>query len=158
MTRLLISLACATGLPGADASQYILFNRAPGQGMDQAQPESCGRAAFDEVLAHFPNDPDQSARTGLTHIFPVFRTPPDVTEKDLRTFLDAAEQTSTPIVAQLDTEHWWEARPGLWNLQSDEATLDFRWPAPRERPFPAAGQYTRACPRRSETAAPWGQM
>jgi len=30
-------------------------------------------------------------------------------------FLEAAEQTSTPVVVQINTEHWWDARPDLWN-------------------------------------------
>lgn len=37
--------------PAVPATQYILFNRAPGQGMYQATPESLGRKQFDEVLA-----------------------------------------------------------------------------------------------------------
>ena len=24
-------------------------------------------------------------------------------------------QTETPVLVQIDTEHWWEARPDLWN-------------------------------------------
>lgn len=99
----------------ADTTRYIVFNRAPGQGMDQARPESLGRAAFDEVLTRFPNLPDNRVQTAVSHIFSVFRTPPETTVKALRAFLAAAESTSTPVVVQIDTEHWWEARPDLWN-------------------------------------------
>jgi hypothetical protein len=51
----------------------------------------------------------------LSYIFSCFRTPPAVTVRALRTFLEAAEQTGTLILVQLDAEHWWEARPDLWN-------------------------------------------
>ncbi|WP_461782866.1 hypothetical protein [Prosthecobacter sp.] len=99
----------------ADTTQYIVFNRAPGQGMYQGQPESLGRKAFDEVLSQFPNASDKQVQTGMSHIFSVFRTPPETTVKALRVFLEAADQTSTPVVVQIDTEHWWDARPDLWN-------------------------------------------
>ncbi len=36
--------------PAVPATQYILFNRAPGQGMYQATPESLGRKQFDLSL------------------------------------------------------------------------------------------------------------
>lgn len=108
------ALACTAAL-AANQPQYLLFNRAPGQGMYQGQPESLGRGAFEEVLALFPNRPERAVRTGLTYVFSVFRTPPETTVAALRVFLDAAERTDTPIVVQIDTEHWWEARPDLWN-------------------------------------------
>jgi hypothetical protein len=99
----------------ADTTQYIVFNRAPGQGMYQGEPDSLGKKAFDEVLAHFPNAPDKRVRTAVSHIFSVFRTPPETTVAALRVFLAAAEETGTPVVVQFDTEHWWDARPDLWN-------------------------------------------
>lgn len=105
----------ATRSAADEPTQSIVFNRAPGQGMYQGQPDSLGMKAFEEVLAKFPNAPDNRVRTGLTYVFSVFRTPPETTVKALRTFLDAAEQTGTPVVVQIDTEHWWEARPDLWN-------------------------------------------
>ena len=83
--------------------------------MYQGQPESLGRAAFDEVLAQFSNDPNKRVQTDIRHIFSVFRTPPETTVKALRVFLEAAKQTSTPVVVQINTEHWWDARPDLWN-------------------------------------------
>lgn len=67
------------------------------------------------LLARFPNRPEARVRTGLSHIFSPFRTPPETTVQALRTFLAAAEETNTPVVIQIDTEHWWEARPDLWN-------------------------------------------
>lgn len=110
--------------------QYIVFNRAPGQGMYQGQPGSLGRKAFEEVLAQFPNAPNKQVHTAVSHIFSVFRTPPETTVKALRVFLDAAEQTNTPVVVQIDTEHWWDARPDLWNWW--DATKPGYDPANRE--------------------------
>lgn len=99
----------------AGTPQYIVFNRAPGQGMYQGTPASLGRKGFDEVLAQFPNAPGKRVQTGVSHVFSAFRTPPETTVEALRTFLAAAEQTQTPVVVQIDMEHWWEARPDLWN-------------------------------------------
>ncbi len=98
-----------------DPRQYILVNRAPGQGMNQAAPDSLGREQFEEVLAQFPNHPSARIQTGVSYVFSCFRTPPETTVRALRTFLKAAEDTATPVLVQIDTEHWWEARPDLWN-------------------------------------------
>ena len=97
------------------ATQYILFNRAPGQGMYQGNPESLGRVQFDEVLTRFPNRHPARIQTGLSYVFSPFRTPPETTVRALRVFLDTAVETKTPVLVQMDTEHWWEARPDLWN-------------------------------------------
>ncbi len=113
----------AGAVPGARAAehatgsgiQYILLNRAPRQGMDQRTPETLGRRQFEEVLARFPNRPSARIQTGLSHVFSCFRTPPETTIKALKIFLEAAGQTDTPVLVQIDTEHWWEARPDLWN-------------------------------------------
>jgi hypothetical protein len=112
------------------APQYILFNRAPGQGMHQAVPESLGRKQFDEVLARFPNRLASRVQTGVSYIFSPFRSSPETTVKALRIFLETAEQTETPVLVQIDTEHWWEARPDLWNWW-DPAKPGFN-PANRE--------------------------
>lgn len=96
-------------------TQYILFNRAPGQGMYQGSPGTLGRDQFEEVLAEFPNQPEQRIQTGLSYVFSCFRTPPETTLAALKMFLQTAEQTATPVLVQIDTEHWWEARPDLWN-------------------------------------------
>jgi len=102
--------------PAADApSQYIVFNRAPGQGMQQGAPETLGCRQFEEVLAKFPNRPALRIQTGVSFIFSPFRTAPQTTLAALRVFLAAAEQTNTPVLVQIDTEHWWDARPDLWN-------------------------------------------
>lgn len=101
-------------LPGSNV-QYILVNRAPGQGMYQAVPATLGRKQFEEVLARFPNRPSARVQTGLSYVFSCFRTPPETTLAALRVFLETAEQTSTPVLIQIDTEHWWQARPDLWN-------------------------------------------
>ena len=119
---LLGAIAALTG-SGANAAerlnasrpQYILFNRAPGQGMSQLVPESLGRTHFEEVLARFPNQPTSRIQTGVSYVFSCFRTPRETTLKALRVFLQAAEQTGTPVLVQIDTEHWWEARADLWN-------------------------------------------
>jgi len=58
MRRLLLTTLCPSSAVAAEPVQYIVFNRAPGQGMYQGQPESLGRKAFEEVLAQFPNVPD----------------------------------------------------------------------------------------------------
>ena len=101
--------------PGRPGAQYIVLNRAPGQGMNQSVPRSLGREQFEEVLARVPNRPDARIQTGLSYIFSCFRTPPETTLESLRMFLDAARETATPVLVQIDTEHWWEARPDLWN-------------------------------------------
>lgn len=121
VTFLATSLALLATPPPAAAgtglapTQYLLFNRAPGQGMYQGRPESLGRPQFDDILARFPNRPDAPVQTGLSYVFSPFRTPPEITMEALRVFLDAAEETATPVVVQIDLEHWWEARPDLWN-------------------------------------------
>lgn len=97
------------------AAQYIVVNRAPGQGMYQGNPATLGRAQFEAVLSRLPNRRDTRVQTGLSYVFSCFRTPPETTVAALRTFLAAAEQTNTPILVQIDTEHWWQARPDLWN-------------------------------------------
>jgi len=126
MGQTLFTLLCLCSAVFAEPIQYIVFNRAPGQGMYQGQPESLGRAAFDDVLAQFPNDPNKRVQTEIRHIFSVFRTPPETTVKALRVFLEAAEQTSTPVVVQINTEHWWDARPDLWNWWDSKKRLCFR--------------------------------
>ena len=105
---------CAETSPGS-TTQYVLVNRAPGQGMYQGVPETLGRKQFEEVLAKFPNRPEARIRTGLSYVFSCFRTPPATTVAALQVFLKAAEQTDTPVLVQIDTEHWWDARPDLWN-------------------------------------------
>lgn len=101
--------------PRAGDTQYILFNRAPGQGMYQGVPDSLGPKQINDVRARFPNRPNSRIQTGVSYIFSCFRTPPETTLEALRVFLEAARQTGTPVLVQIDTEHWWEARPDLWN-------------------------------------------
>lgn len=98
MRLVLPATLCLCSAAPAETVQYIVFNRAPGQGMYQGEPESLGRKAFDEVLAQFPNAPGKRVQTAVSHCFPAFRTPPETTVKALRVFLDAVEQTSTPIL------------------------------------------------------------
>ncbi len=110
-----ISAAAAADAAAIAGTQYILVNRAPGQGMYQGAPETLGRQQFEEVLTKIPNHPEARVQTGISYVFSCFRTPPDTALKALRMFLAAAEQTATPVLVQIDTEHWWEARPDLWN-------------------------------------------
>jgi hypothetical protein len=121
---LILTLLGAASFPALHAAppsepspttQYLLFNRAPGQGMYQGQPETLGRRQFEEILTTFPNRPGSTVQTGLSYVFSPFRTPPETTAEALQVFLTAAAETSTPIVVQVDLEHWWEARPDLWN-------------------------------------------
>jgi hypothetical protein len=110
----------AEGNPEKAGTQYILFNRAPGRGMNQAIPESLGIEQFKEILDQFPNRGSLPVQTGISFIFSPFRTPPDITLAALRRFLESAEDTGTPILVQIDLEHWWEARPDLWNWWNPE--------------------------------------
>jgi len=83
--------------------------------MNQQVPETLGRRGVEEILAQLPNDPAARIQTGVSFIFSPFRTPPETTVKALTEFLMGAEETSTPVLVQIDLEHWWEARPDLWN-------------------------------------------
>ena len=83
--------------------------------MYQGVPETLGRKQFDEVLARFPNRGEAPIQTGLSYVFSCFRTPPETTLTALKVFLEAAAETNTPVLVQIDTEHWWDARPDLWN-------------------------------------------
>lgn len=83
--------------------------------MNQAFPETLGRKQFEEILASFPNRSDARIQTGISYIFSCFRTPPETTVAALQVFLATAAQTNTPVLVQIDTEHWWQARPDLWN-------------------------------------------
>ncbi len=116
------TLAGAESGPSRDGdTQYVLFCRAPGEGVYQGKPESLGAEDnFQEILKRFPNRPDAKVQTGLSYIFSCFRTPPEVTVRALQNFLKASEQTDTPVLVQIDTEHWWNARPDLWNWWDPE--------------------------------------
>ena len=50
---------------------------------------------------------------------------------------------STPVLVQIDTEHWWEARPDLWNWW-DPARPGLRPGQSRERGMDRAGRPTHA--------------
>lgn len=104
---------CVAAEPREVPNQFIVFNRAPGQGMNQFAPHTLTN--FGEVISRFPNQTNGHYRTGVSYIFSVFRTAPERTLEGLSNFLRAAEQTRTPILVQIDTEHWWEGRPDLWN-------------------------------------------
>ncbi len=76
-------------------NSYILFNRAPGQGMNQAIPE---RSA--ESSSRSPGTVSQPRRLTypdrISYIFSCFRTPPDTTVAALKVFMATAEETNTP--------------------------------------------------------------
>lgn len=83
--------------------------------MNQSRPTSLGREQFEEILQEFPNHPEWPLQTGVSYIFSPLRTKPETTVAALKTFLRAASETSTPVLVQIDLEHWWQARPDLWN-------------------------------------------
>ena len=101
-------LVAACGQASSAATQYILFNRAPGQGMYQGNPESLGRRQFEEVLARFPNRPGAPVQTGVSHVFSCFRTPPATTVKALDSPMGcsrAARPTSASPVPEWRMPH-----------------------------------------------------
>ena len=116
-----VSIACVAADNSKDDRQFILVNRAPGLGMNQSVPGTINRASFEDVLTALPNSPDSRVQTGVSFVFSCFRTTPETTVAALKNFLHAAEETSTPIVVQLDFENWWEARPDLWNWWNTNA-------------------------------------
>lgn len=98
-----------------DQTKYIFFNRAPGEGMNQAFPESINRAAFEEIIGSFTQKSDSKIKLGISFIFSPFRTDSEKTVASLNNFLCTAEELSVPVMIQFDFEHWWGARPDLWN-------------------------------------------
>lgn len=95
--------------------QYIVPVRSPGQYWNQALPEKWDRAGFMEIKNRIPVPDDARIRLGVGFIFSYLRSDPETTAESLRLFLKYAEETDTPVVVHLDGEHWWEARPDLWN-------------------------------------------
>jgi hypothetical protein len=65
------------------------------------------------VLA--PRGAGARIQTGVSCVFTPFRTAPKKRVAASKTFLETAAQTDTPVLVQIDPEHWWDARPDLWN-------------------------------------------
>ena len=66
----------------------------------------------------------------MSYVFSPSAPPPEKTVAALKTFLETAAQTDTPVLVQIDLEHWWDARPDFWNWW-DPAKPGFN-PANRE--------------------------
>lgn len=101
--------------------QFILVNRttapiAPGD--------------FEEVKRALPDVPGANIRIGIGYIFSYFQSSSNQTVAALRQALQAAEETGTPVLIQLDGENWWDGRPDLWNWW--DASLPGFDPANRE--------------------------
>lgn len=109
------ALSPATFAVPPDHAIYIFLNRAPGQGMNQANPESINCATFEEITGSFIQQSDSKIKVGVSFIFSPFRTDPEKTVASLNNFLRSAEELSVPVMIQFDFEHWWGARPDLWN-------------------------------------------
>lgn len=99
----------AAQVPGA--RQFILVNCAAGPSRGQELREE-----FLEVKRALPDVPGARVRVGVGYIFSYFRAEEDaVLMASLRRVLEAAEQTDTPVLVQIDGEQWWQGRPDLWN-------------------------------------------
>ncbi len=110
MNSRILVLALAIGSAGAARGQEIrqqlvLFN------VDPASHAEC----LQQIRQRFPDRPDQRIRVGAAAIFSYLHQPRERTVADLERFLDAAEETNTPVLVALDGENWWGARPDLWN-------------------------------------------
>jgi hypothetical protein len=98
-----------------DDRKYIIMNRAPGQVMSQEKPETINRSGFEEVFEDFTQQNRAKVKLGVSFIFSPFRTDPEKTILALDNFLRTAEEASVPVMIHFDFEHWWGARPDLWN-------------------------------------------
>jgi hypothetical protein len=100
----------------ADASQFIIVNRKPRLDWKHAQPQPGLREDFAEIKRAFPDVPHSKIRIGVGYIFSYLRIENDaVLLGSLRDHLQAATDSDTPLLIQLDGENWWDARPDLWN-------------------------------------------
>jgi hypothetical protein len=86
----------------------------------QDEPETFTREVLDrfrETLAA-PGNPD--LRAGISCIFSVLQSPPDILAESVRRVLKASEESGVPILITLDGLIWWERRPDLWNWWDPE--------------------------------------
>jgi hypothetical protein len=98
-----------------DTTKYIIFNRAPYQGMDQSRPETINKANFEEITKDFTPQDNTNVKIGICFIFSPLRTSTEKTVAALTNFLQTAEELTVPIMVHFDFEHWWDDRPELWN-------------------------------------------
>jgi hypothetical protein len=119
MRRCLILIFCLLGLglsSGAeDHDRYILFMTGPADGFYAGKPDKISADNFTGIMRNFEGLPGSRIRVGLSCAFSYLRNSPEKVQQSLRNFLNAAEQTDTPITVKLDGEAWWEGRPDLWN-------------------------------------------
>ena len=63
-----------------------------------------------------PDVPDAKIRVGIGYIFSYLQARDDASLlASLRSVLQWAQETDTPVLIQIDGEQWWEGRPDLWN-------------------------------------------
>ncbi len=111
----LLLLLCVFSPFVAAEPQYILVNRAPGNGWNQNNPDSFKREDFEAIKAALGDDKAHNVRGGISFIFSYFHSDPETIQKSLRHFLQLSQETETPVLVVLDGENWWGARPDLWN-------------------------------------------
>ncbi|VGO13263.1 hypothetical protein PDESU_01819 [Pontiella desulfatans] len=87
----------------------------PSDGFEAGKPDGFSAANVEKIMQHFDGLPDDGVRVGLSCIFSYFKYRPETVQQSLRNYLQAAEETDTPITVKLDGEQWWDARPDLWN-------------------------------------------
>jgi hypothetical protein len=90
---------------GARPAQYILFNLINHSDED----------FFGQIDRDFPARREARVRVGASEIFSYLNQPREETVKDLKRFLQQAQEKRVPVVIQFDGENWWGARPDLWN-------------------------------------------
>ncbi len=103
----LFSLILLAWIASAQArpAQYILFNL-----IDYSD-----EAGFGQISRDFMTPENARVRVGVSAIFSYLDQPREQTVKNLKRFLQRAQETGTRVVVQFDGENWWRARPDLWN-------------------------------------------
>ena len=89
----------------AEPTQYIVF----------CLNYPAEHSAIDRINRDFTTPNNAGVRVGVSAIFSYLQQPREQTVKDLKQFLQRAQETDLPVVVQLDGENWWAARPELWN-------------------------------------------
>lgn len=95
--------------------RYVFLNLAPGPQWQQDRPETFTPAMLEQVVrtAGVPDNP--RLRVGVSGIFSILETPPDVLARSLANLLKASEEAGVPVLVTLDGQNWWGRRPDLWN-------------------------------------------
>ena len=103
---MLVGAACST--------QYILFS-------PSGSPGDCSNnkdyvAVFKGVNAALNTSVPKNAplRPGVHLLFNILNCPTEVLEVEIKSILDAAVSTETPVLFGLDPQVWWE-KSYLWN-------------------------------------------